>query len=133
MTRRLLVCVRELDQRRLTPRAPENGHPGGQGPPGIPHRHAYGWPAREWRVHLAIVAVRRVEVTDQSRRVAPGRVDDGVEAQTVQRRTQHSPDISAKLNDLCAPGLRVDRRGRALSALEAHLHAGMKASGAHHF
>jgi len=73
--------------------------------------------------------VRRIEVTDQSRRIAPGRIDEGVELELVH-------GLQDGVSDLVAIGFVgfAGRRARAvlgpfISHLEAALGRGVKAPG----
>src|SRR4051794_37660378 len=80
MMRRLLVPVRELDQRRLAPRQTEDRHPRRERTTArVAHGNADRRKARGGREELAVIAARRIEIADQSRDVAPGGIDQRIE------------------------------------------------------
>src|SRR6266545_970668 len=91
---RLLVRVGEREQRRLAPGAAEELESRRQRvPPRISHRDGNGGKACARREQLIVVATRRVEVSDQSGRVAPRRVNQRIQMLVVH----HLQDTRAEL------------------------------------
>ena len=84
MPRRLLVRVRELDQHGLTPRSAEDRHAGGQhAATRETHRDVDRRKARRRREQLTVVACWCVQVTNETRRIAPRRIHERVQPQAV--------------------------------------------------
>src|SRR5260221_14360017 len=80
MARRLLVGVGKLEERLFRPGAAVEGHARREdAAAGKAHRDVEGGEARGWREELAVVSVGRIEVADQPRGIAPGRIDKGVQ------------------------------------------------------
>ena len=87
---RLLEIVRKPDQRSLTPGATEKRDPGWQRVVDrVAHRHRNGRETGAWGKQLAVVAVRCIEVTDESRWIAPGWIDQCIEFERIHHR-RHS-------------------------------------------
>src|SRR5262245_30063784 len=98
MPRGLLVRVGEPDERRLAPRTAEQGEPGGEHAPAkVPHGYVDGGEARGRREQLAVVAVGRVQVTDEPGWVAPGRIDERVELLVVHELEDRGAQLRAEL------------------------------------
>ncbi len=87
---RLLVGIADSDQNRLAPRPAQDLETGRQASAHEAHRDGHrrkpGW----WGNAGAVVAVRRVEVADQPRRVVPRGIDQRVQFRLIHRR-QHCP------------------------------------------
>src|SRR5579872_5906195 len=96
MVGRLLVRVREAEERRFAPRASEKLEAGGQRAPGGAHRHGDRGKAGARREQLVVVAARRVEIADETRRVAPRRVDERVELRVVHQCVDRGAELLAK-------------------------------------
>ena len=122
MVRGLFVGVGELEQGRLAPRTAEELQAGGQRVAArVAHRHGDRREAGARREQLAVVAAGRIQVADQARRVAPGRVDERVELQ--RRPSASGPPAAVSRGTLRAPCTRPLARhivGR-LSAFEPRL------------
>ena len=74
--RQLFVSIGDLQQRRLRPRTPINAHARGKrAPASKTHGDIDGRETRGRRVELAIITCRRVEIADQTRRIAPRRIE----------------------------------------------------------
>ena len=100
MLRGLLKSVPQSDQRRFAPRAAKERYAGRQHPVTcIPHWDGNSREARRGREELTVVTMRRVQVADQPRRVAPCRIDKRVEMQRVHhlrdRNAESGPNIFA--------------------------------------
>src|ERR1051325_286129 len=124
MLRRLLIRIAELDERRLVERSAEHLQASGER---VVARVAHGDRDRRhprlWREHLAVVAMRSVEVANESRRIAPGRIDQRVEMQAVHRlRHGRTHGIAYALPTLTA-GRRIRRLRHRLRRLEPLLDA----------
>ena len=84
--RRLLVAVRQREERPFTPRPAEARDPRRQrASPRVTHRHVDRRETLSSAKRTGLVAVRRVEVANEPRRVAPRGVDHRIEFQRVHR------------------------------------------------
>ena len=122
MVGRLLVCEGETEEPRLVPRPPEELQARRQSVSAREaHRDGNCRKAGARRKELVVVAARRVEVADETRRIAPGRIDHRVEALIVHELEHRRAQLHAKFVAGHAPGaLARDVVGR-LSRFEAHL------------
>src|SRR5205809_1057236 len=74
------------------------------------HRDGDGGKPGARREQLIVVAARRVEIADEPRRVAPGRIDQGVEL----HRVHQQDDRGAKLLAEFIAGLTAGRLSRRI-------------------
>ena len=79
----LFVSVTDPDQGRLAPGSTKNLQPGRQCPMGKSHWDGHSRKARRRRKSIAVVAVRRIEVANEPRRIIPRRIDQRVQLQLV--------------------------------------------------
>src|SRR5712671_3380944 len=109
---RLLVRVTDLDQCWLAPGSAEHLKAGRQGPTHESHRDVDRRKPGRRRNPWAVVAVRRVEITDQTRRVVPRRIDERVEPGVVhglENALREAPPVFVRL---LAFGVLIRRRLR---------------------
>src|SRR5262249_62419079 len=85
---RLLVSVDELDQIRLAEPPSQKRKTSRQRAVGESHRNSDRGESGLRREHLAIITRRALQVADLTRRIAPRRIDDGVEAVFLHRLQQ---------------------------------------------
>ncbi len=129
MVCRLLVRVRQLDQRRFRPCAAEERDPSRQqAAPRVTHRHLNRRKARRRRKELAVVAVRCVEIANQPRRIAPRRVNKRVDLLRLQRLQNGRANLLAVLAFRFARGRVRSIFSFLFRLLEPPLHAWMKAT-----
>src|SRR6516165_891836 len=83
---RLLVTVADTDQNRLAPRPAQNLKAGRQVSAHETHRNGHRRKPGRRRNAGAVVAVRRVEIADQPRRVIPGWIDQCAQFRVIHRR-----------------------------------------------
>src|SRR6516165_10624161 len=113
----LLVTVADTDQNRLAPRPAQNLKAGRQVSAHETHRNGHRRKPGRRRNAWAVVAVRRVEIADQPRRVIPGWIDQCVQFRVIHRRLYGlRQTLTALLRDDAA---RVALR-RRLSLRVAH-------------
>src|SRR5256885_2140444 len=127
MMRRLLVGVREFEKLRLTPRSAKNGHARRKRVvAGVTHRNRDGRPTGGGREDLRVVAGGRGHVADETRRIAPRRVDDSIELEAIQRCAEHNAEVGAIRLVAGAARLRIYGCRGALGLLEPCLHGGVE-------
>ena len=130
MMRRLLVGVGKPKQRGFAPGAAEKLQSRRQRVvPRVAHRHGNRGEAGARREHLVVVASRRIQIANQPRRIAPRRVDQGIELPLVQQLQHARAQLLAEI--FAAPAARRLARhvGGRLRALEALLDRRMKSPG----
>src|SRR5262245_45592513 len=122
MTRRLLVGVGKLEERSLRPGAAVEGHAGGKrAATAEAHGDIDRREARGRREELAVVPVRRVEVADQARRIAPGRIHESVELELAHGLQNGLADLFA----ISLVGVARGRAGTVLGPLIGHFEAAL--------
>jgi len=96
---RLLVSIRQTQERCFAPGTPEKLHAGRQqAASGKAHGHCNGGKSGAGSKQLIVVAVGSVEIADEPRRIAPCRVDERVQAIVVHQFEDGRPQFAAKLN-----------------------------------
>src|SRR5215475_9394589 len=101
---RLFVRVYEPDQIRLAERPSQKCQTSRQRAVGESHRNSDRGESGLRREHLAVVARRALQVADLTRRIAPRRIDDGVEAVFLHRLQQSltESDVARVLKQILA-------------------------------
>src|SRR5205085_822814 len=101
----------ELNQLIFGPGSPIDGHAGGQRAAArVAHWNIDGRKSRGRRKELAVVAMRRVEIADQSRWIAPGWIHKCIELQPVHGLNHCLADLLA----ICRFRLTRGRLGTVL-------------------
>src|SRR5687768_3093859 len=93
VTRGLLVGIREFDQRRFRKGPSKKCHARRQDRARVTHWHLDRWKASHGREKLAVVAMRRVEIADQSRWIAPRRIHERIELLAVHQLQDGGADL----------------------------------------
>ena len=126
--RRLFVCIRKLDQQGFGPRAAENGYACGKG---SASRKSHGNIDRGesggGRIELAVVAGGRVQIADQTRRIAPRWIYKSIKFQCVHGLVHRGANLVA-IHGIGFAGGRIGSVFGALFCLfQATLRGGMEA------